>query len=608
MSNRRDVDDAQLHRIAAIAADIGAARLSADALSVAERVVEGRFYVACLGQFKRGKSTLLNALVDHTLLPAAILPVTAVPTVLRYGVDVRVRVRFTNGTSAEVPVGELESYVSEELNPENAKRVDIVDVFVPSPLLADGMCLVDTPGIGSVFASNTATTRSFIPHVDVALIVIGADPPISGEELALVEEVGRTVPNVVVVLNKADRVTGEDRDQAVAFTTKMVNHRLRRPVGPVYAVSAAERLTSAGPPRDWFALVETLRRLSNTGARGIVHESGRRGLKRVADGCLAEIDTALHALREPLDEADYRISALKVQLGRIAFQLPRLNALVAMEQQQIAQLLSERRDAFLAVTIPAATAELRTRIPSATYRVADTLRSESIVMARHVAQEYLRPWFEGEEKFAGDLYRETAIRFVNLANTFLDQLTTERNDIDWETVSVPRTAYALDPDRTIKAESTFYFHDVESLVRTMSPLPSLLAIFRPHSAVQRDIAQRAEWYLEQLLQINSTRVRNDIDDRIAESGRQLEAEIRALLRDVSASAERAVQRARVARAEGAERVALEISHLEALQREVTDIRAGARDSSASSNPTDDENRDETENDTENETGPSRSAS
>jgi len=56
-------------------------------------------------------------------------------------------------------------------------------------------CLVDTPGIGSVFAGNTATTRSFVPHIDAALVVLGADPPLSGDELALVDELGPEFTN-----------------------------------------------------------------------------------------------------------------------------------------------------------------------------------------------------------------------------------------------------------------------------------------------------------------------------------------------------------------------------------------------------------------------------
>src|SRR5713101_8280435 len=58
--------------------------IAKDAAALAERIAEGRFYVACVGQFKRGKSTLLNALIGDPILPAGVAPVTSVVTVIRY--------------------------------------------------------------------------------------------------------------------------------------------------------------------------------------------------------------------------------------------------------------------------------------------------------------------------------------------------------------------------------------------------------------------------------------------------------------------------------------------------------------------------------------------
>jgi len=75
---------------------------------LAARVSEGRFYLACIGQFKRGKSTLINALMGETVLPVGFIPVTAVPTVIRYGARKKARVQFTDGSCKEVEASELE--------------------------------------------------------------------------------------------------------------------------------------------------------------------------------------------------------------------------------------------------------------------------------------------------------------------------------------------------------------------------------------------------------------------------------------------------------------------------------------------------------------------
>jgi hypothetical protein len=166
-----------LDAVQRIAKEAGAASVAADAAALAARLAEGRFFVACLGQFKRGKSTLLNALVGERALPTGVVPVTSAVTILRHAPSPCARVILASGETAAIDVGALAEYVTEEHNPENAKGVAAVEIGLPSPLLASGTCLVDTPGIGSVFAGNTAVTRRFIPHIDAALVVIGTDPP-----------------------------------------------------------------------------------------------------------------------------------------------------------------------------------------------------------------------------------------------------------------------------------------------------------------------------------------------------------------------------------------------------------------------------------------------
>jgi predicted GTPase len=208
----------RLLTLATIAEELGAQEVADESRELAARVTEGRFYVACVGQFKRGKSTLINALIGQPLLPTGYIPVTAVPTVIRFGEKARARIRTREGDWKDILVSDLKQYVTEELNPENQKGVQGSEVFVPSPLLDSGMCIVDTPGLGSVFTGNTATTQAFIPHIDAALVVVGADPPLAGEELALVEAVGRKVRELILVLNKADRTTDPERDAASKFT------------------------------------------------------------------------------------------------------------------------------------------------------------------------------------------------------------------------------------------------------------------------------------------------------------------------------------------------------------------------------------------------------
>ena len=261
-----------LLRLVELAQELGDEPVAEEARELAARVSEGRFYVACVGQFKRGKSTLLNALVGQEVVPTGFIPVTAVPTVIRFGDKLHARVRMRDASWRDVTMPDLKEYVTEELNPENKKGVDGAEVFVPSALLSSGMCFVDTPGLGSVFTGNTATTQAFIPHIDAALVVVGADPPIAGEELALVEAVGKQVQDLILVINKADRTSDPERAAAAKFTREVLEKRLHRPMGEVFEVSAAERMENRGPLRDWEKLLASLHRL--------VEDSGTKSCSR----------------------------------------------------------------------------------------------------------------------------------------------------------------------------------------------------------------------------------------------------------------------------------------------------------------------------------------
>ena len=296
--------ESALLRLAELAEEFDAEQVAADARSVAERISEGRFYVACIGQFKRGKSSVLNALVGDSVLPTGVVPVTAVPTIVRYGRRAAARVRFEAGEWTDIPVKTVDEYVSEEKNPENAKHVAALEIFLPSPLLATGMCFVDTPGLGSVFTGNTAATQAFIPHIDAALVVIGADPPLAGEELLLVEAVARHVQDLIIALNKADRTTDAERSAAMAFARRQLEKRLQRPVGPFFEISAAEQLEHRGTGRDWGKLVASLDNLVEGSGRRLIRAACDRGLERISEQLLAIITEEREALRRPIEDSE----------------------------------------------------------------------------------------------------------------------------------------------------------------------------------------------------------------------------------------------------------------------------------------------------------------
>ncbi len=355
---------ARLLRLADLAQDLGAEPVAEEARELAARVAEGRFYVACVGQFKRGKSTLLNALVGHEVVPTGFIPVTAVPTVIRFGDKLHARVRMRDASWRDVAMPDLKEYVTEELNPENKKAVDGAEVFVPSSLLASGMCFVDTPGLGSVFTGNTATTQAFIPHIDAALVVVGADPPIAGEELALVEAVGKQVQDLILVINKADRTSDPERAAAAKYTREILEKRLQRPMGEVLEVSAAERMENRGPLRDWKKLMASFQRLVEDSGGNLVRAACDRGIQRLSEQLLAIISEDRDALQRPIEESERRIALMKETINAAERSMRELSFLFMAEQHRISDLFGDRHKQFFSSSWTESVAEFNDDLQS----------------------------------------------------------------------------------------------------------------------------------------------------------------------------------------------------------------------------------------------------
>lgn len=548
--------DSPLHRLAELAQELGSDRVREEAVALAERTAEGRFYVACLGQFKRGKSTLLNALLGDRILPAGVLPLTTVPTVVRYGSSRRARVRFEGGTWSDISPENLPEYVSEDLNPENAKGVVGVEVFSPSQLLAQGMCFVDTPGLGSVFAGNTAATQAFIPHVDAAIVVVGADPPIAGEELALVANIGKHVANFVVVLNKADRTSEEERRIAKAFASKMLEKQLQRPVGRIYEVSAEERLKSTDSSRDWPDLLDALEKLVCESGRELARTAGERGLKRLSAELFAIILEEREALVRPLEESELRIQRLRQTIAEAERSLRDVSYLFMSEEHRLSDKFLAQRKQFLAAAMPDVHAEFERELKALPRRYGPRFRRSALRQAQVVAERHVRPWLEAEQADAEQEYRKVAARFVGIGNDFLARLAES---------GVPeftRMPNALDSERGFRVPCRFTFEQLLHVALPASPLRYFADVFLGVVQAYPVIEKRAWGFLDYLMEMNSTRVQSDVVNRVQESRGLLEVEIRKLLHEVTRIAERALERARLAKAEGAPGVEAALTRLD----------------------------------------------
>ena len=545
-----------LERLAAIAHELGAVAVQGDAREASARLSGQRFFVACLGQFKRGKSSLLNALVGRSVLPVGVPPVTSALTILRHGASPRAQVRLADGGTRSIALDELASFVDERDNPENVKGVVAVEVFLPVPLLETGLCLVDTPGLGSVFATNTAVTRSFVPQVDAALVVLGSDPPITGEEADLLTQVAAGVRHVIIVLNKADRASAAELRDARRFTETVIEDRLGRPIGALLEVSARERLETGLPTREWLALEQELASLAHQSRNEILASAGERAIRRLRDALLAEIAEREGALRRPLQATEARVAKLREAASGTERLLSDLGALFAATEADLARRYEARRVAFMEGVLPRALAELdRTLGEAATD---GTLRAVALTAAGAIAERHVREFLAEAEPVGEQLYSQGTERFVTLTNTFLIDLLAQDEE--------PTPALEVQPG--FQKRRGFFFAHLMS--RTHVGFWTWFGDVLRFRLVPR-VKRHASEYLRELLYANSMRIVGDLRDRVLESRRSLEREVTQRLTEAVAAGERALAAARDRQAAGSTAVSAEIGRLVSLRSELESL-------------------------------------
>ena len=205
-----------------------------------DRLDADRLRVLVAGEAKRGKSTLVNALLGRDLLPSGVTPLTAVTTTVRYGDDERAQVRFLDGHEEKHSLAALPDLVTERGNPGNRRRIAGVTVYVTAPVLEGGVELVDTPGTGSVFQWDTEAAHEALESMDAAVFVLTADPPVSATERDLLGRVAGLSVTTFAVLNKADYLDEPGLAEAVGFTRRVLGEAGHP--GTVYPMSARAAL------------------------------------------------------------------------------------------------------------------------------------------------------------------------------------------------------------------------------------------------------------------------------------------------------------------------------------------------------------------------------
>ncbi|MGD8724073.1 MAG: dynamin family protein, partial [Desulfobacterales bacterium] len=325
---------------------------------LSNRFSEGRFHLAVLGQFKRGKSTLLNALTGVPILPVGVVPLTAAPTFIQYGAAPKIRVRYQDdrpvdeftGASTDERSAYLAGFVTEKGNPQNRRGVSEVQVDMAAPLLSNGVVLIDTPGIGSTHRHNTTATLNFLQQCDAAFFLISADPPITEVELEFLRQVKEKIPRLFFVLNKIDYLDDRELEEALSFyKSVLTDEAVWHGDFPVFCVSArrglearasqdTHRWSSSGMAKLESFLVDFLAREK---FNALMDAVSRRAMHFI-EAVLMEAGIVLKALKLPQQELEEKIAIFEKSLQQTASERRLIQDVLEGDKKRVAAFVEDQ--------------------------------------------------------------------------------------------------------------------------------------------------------------------------------------------------------------------------------------------------------------------------
>lgn len=289
------------------------------------RLATNAVSVVVVGEFKRGKSTLINALLQSAVCPVDADVVTAVPTTVSWSREPRVSTFYRSDDGSEliekvVALDDLELMVTEEADPGDPHRERSVEVGLPHRMLQSGLRLVDTPGVGGLDSAHGFLTLGALRWAQGVLFVTDAAQELTGPELAFLQTTIERCPLTALVITKTDlypqwrRIVELDRGHLATAGIDL----------PVIAVSSFLRLRAAHDPElnaesGFGELVTFLARDVVAHCRSAAARGAAREVEFVADQLEQESAAERAVLAEPerreqvvaeLDRARTRSAAL----------------------------------------------------------------------------------------------------------------------------------------------------------------------------------------------------------------------------------------------------------------------------------------------------------
>jgi small GTP-binding protein len=535
---------------------------------VRERVAAGVLNLVVLGEFKRGKSTLINALLGRALLPTGVIPLTAAVTIVRPSHRDGAVIHFENGTQVEEPLDKLGAYVTEAQNPANRRGVDLVVVEARTATVTRRLQLVDTPGLASVHEHNTEAARRFMPRIDASLCVLAADQPLTGTERELLQAAARETPRVFVVINRIDTLSSEgELRESVRFIEETLAAALPDARLEFFPVSAVR-----GDGLD--DLRTRLAQLAGEEGQHLQQESLRRSACRVALETARAARFEMAATRLPIDELGNRSRLFNEKLAQLSSARQEAGDLL---ERGLSRLLREELDRPLELLRVERADPLRRELVDVASRLPTHPRGRFTHELEAWVDQRIRQEFDelvarletATESGLAELQRRHAERIARI----LADLENAASDIFGE-----EAAMAM-PEMGLREPSRFSFK-LQDVRHALDQIVTFSRSVVPGPMGRRMVVKDGEVRLIRMLDRHAGRLASELRERARETVRAYERDLGRVVDAAAVAVRAAVARATEERRRGEQAVRFRVAELERISNRCDRIVAMLDDRSA----------------------------
>ena len=472
------------------------------------------FNLVILGQFKRGKSTFINALLGESILPTAIVPLTSVVTILRYGPQLKVKVQYLDERRQEVQLSDLSAYITERENPRNKKGVKEVTVFYPSEYLKGGVRIIDTPGAGSVYSHNTDVAYAYLPYVDAAIFVTSADPPLSNSEHQFLLDIRSFVDKLFFILNKIDQVSEADRNEALEFTTRIIEENVGKGKVKIHPLSARWALDGKRQGDNGLLQASLLPDFERRLQEFLIHEKGKVFLQAIVNNLLKLVSDETisfqleqEAIQLPLEELTRKISRFEEEMKAISKDREQNEYLLKGHLGKLTAQLDEELSRFQKERLPLLQDGLENEYLRKTEQGRGNLREDLEQFVFGSIQETFNVWRQELTGKISSRLEDAHSEFTTKTNQTIERILALTSDI-FELKLKPFTSV-----EALSKKSEFYFllkDDPVGLELVQLAVTSAL----PRFIAKKMILKNMQTAVAELLDRHCGRVRYDLVNRL----------------------------------------------------------------------------------------------